>query len=100
MPEIAIADTSALIALEKINLLDILCKLYEEIILPEAVIHEFGTPTIDCYSAKKVESPLVRLLVSDLNLGKGESEVIALARETGMRIIIDDLKARKVAETL
>jgi len=100
MPEIAIADTSALIALEKINLLDILCKLYEEIILPEAVIHEFGTLTIDCYSAKKVESPLVRLLVSDLNLGKGESEVIALARETGMRIIIDDLKARKVAETL
>ena len=100
MPEIAIADTSALIALEKINLLDILCKLYQEIILPEAVIHEFGTPTIDCYSSKKVESPLVRLLVSDLNLGKGESEVIALARETGMRIIIDDLKARKIAETL
>ena len=42
----------------------------------------------------------MRLLVSDLNLGKGESEVIALGRETGMRIIIDDLKARKVAETL
>lgn len=100
MPETAIADTSALIALEKIDHLDILCKLYEEIILPEAVIHEFGTLTIDCYLAKKVESPLVRLLVNDLNLGKGESEVIALARETGMRIIIDDLKARKVAETL
>ena len=47
MPEMAIADTSALIALEKINLLDILCKIYEKIILPEAVIHEFGTPTID-----------------------------------------------------
>ena len=75
MPEIAVVDASALIGLEKINLLDILCRLYEEIILPEAVINEFGTPTIDCYSAKKVESPLVRLLVSDLNLGKGESEV-------------------------
>jgi len=35
-----------------------------------------------------------------LNLGKGESEVIALGRETGIRIIIDDLKARKVAATL
>ena len=100
MPEMAIADTSALIALEKINLLDILCKIYEKIILPEAVIHEFGTPTIDCYSSNKVESPLVKLLVNDLNLGKGKSEVIALARETGMRIIIDDLKARKVANTL
>lgn len=28
------------------------------------------------------------------------SVLIALAREKGMRIIIDDLKARKVAETL
>jgi len=78
MPETAIVDTSVLIALEKINLLDILCKIYEEIILPEAVINEFGTPFIDCYSTKKVKSPLVRLLVSDLNLGKGESEPVNL----------------------
>ena len=100
MLETAIADTSALIALEKLNLLDVLCKIYAEIILPEAVINEFGAPTIECYSAKKVESSLVRLFVSDLNLGKGESEVIALASETGIKTIIDDLKARKVAETL
>ncbi len=53
MPEIAVVDTSVLIALEKINLLDILCRLYERIIVPEAVVNEFGTPTIDCYSAKK-----------------------------------------------
>lgn len=103
MPETAIVDTSVLIALEKINLLDILCKVYGEIILPEAVISEFGTPAIDCYSIKKVESPLVKLLMNDLNIGRGESEVIALAREKGMKVIIDDLKARKarkVAETL
>jgi len=100
MPEIAIVDASALIALEKINLLDIICKLYDEIILPEAVINEYGNPPIDCYSTKKVESALLKLLESDLNLGKGESEVIALGRETGIRIIIDDLKARKVAATL
>jgi predicted nucleic acid-binding protein len=100
MSERAIADTSTLIALEKINLLDVLCKIYTEIILPEAVINEFGTPSIDCYSVKKVEGPLVRLLASDLNLSKGESEVITLSNETGIRTIIDDLKARKVAERL
>ena len=100
MPEVAIADTSALIALEKISILDILCRLYSRIILPEAVINEFGTPSIECYSVKKVKSSMVRLLVVDLNLGKGESEVIALAYETGMKIIVDDQKARKVAETL
>jgi len=100
MPEIAIVDASALIALEKINLLDIICKLYDQIILPEAVINEYGNPPIDCYSTKTVESTLLKLLESDLNLGKGESEVIALGRETGIRIIVDDLKARKVAGTL
>lgn len=100
MPEIAVVDTSALIALEKINLLDILCRLYERIIVPEAVANEFGTLNIDCHLVKKVKSPLVKLLVSDLNLGKGESEAIAVARETDTRIIIDDLKARKIAETL
>lgn len=100
MPEKAIADTSALIALEKINLLDVLCKIYSEIILPEAVISEFGTPSVSCYAIKKVEGSLIKLLMTDLNLGKGESEVIALSKDTGVRIIIDDLKARKIAETL
>ncbi len=100
MPEIAIVYASALIALEKINLLDVLCKIYREIVLPGAVINEFGIPSIDCYSARKVKSPLLRLLTDELNLGQGEAEVIALATETGMKAIIDDLKARKVAETL
>ncbi len=100
MPEIAIVDASALIALEKINLLDVLCKIYREIVLPGAVINEFGIPSIDCYSAREVKSPLLRLLTDELNLGQGEAEVIALATETGMKAIIDDLKARKVAETL
>ena len=72
----------------------------DEIILTEAVMKEFGPLGIDCSSVSKVNSPLVKLLVSDLNLGKGESEVIALAREIGTRVIIDDLKARKIAETL
>jgi predicted nucleic acid-binding protein len=100
MPEKAIVDTSTLIALDKIGLSEILCKIYTEIILPEAVISEFGTPTIDCYSTKNVKSQLVSLFVSELNLGRGEAEVLALARETGIRIIMDDEKARKVAKTL
>jgi len=63
-------------------------------------ISEFGTPSINCYAIKKVEGSLIKLLMTDLNLGKGESEVIALSKDTGVRIIIDDLKARKIAETL
>jgi len=40
MPETAIVDPSALSALEKLDLLNIPCKLYSQIILPEAVINE------------------------------------------------------------
>ncbi len=46
MLKTVIADASVLIALEKINSLEILCKIYSEIILPETVISEFGTPSI------------------------------------------------------
>ena len=42
----------------------------------------------------------MNLLIHDLNLGRGESEVIALAAETDTRAIIDDLRARKVAKDL
>jgi predicted nucleic acid-binding protein len=100
MPDIVIVDTSVLIALEKIDLLQILCKIYKEIVLPEAVVREFGNINLECYSSRKVESTLVNLLIRDLNLGRGEAEVIALAYENKQRALIDDLKARKVAEDL
>jgi predicted nucleic acid-binding protein len=95
-----IVDTSSLIALERIDLLPILCKIYKEVVIPESVIKEFGNLTLPCLSIRKVESNLLRLLIADLNLGKGEADVIALASQTGLKIIIDDSKARKVAENM
>jgi predicted nucleic acid-binding protein len=95
-----IADTSTLIALEKIGLLPILCKIYKEVVIPESVIEEFGNLTLPCLTIRKVESNLLKLLIIDLNLGKGEADAIALASQTGLRIIIDDSKARKVAENM
>lgn len=100
MPDTAVADASVLIALEKIDLLPVLCKLYKEIVLPDAVVRELGNVNITCHSVRKVESRLINILMRDLNLGRGEAEVIALAYETGLKALIDDLKARKVAEDL
>ncbi len=100
MPEAVIVDASVLIAFERIDLLQILCKIYKEIILPDAVVKEFGEINIDCLLVRKVESRLINVLMRNLNLGRGESEVIALAYETNFRALIDDLKARKVAEDL
>ncbi len=100
MPEPIIVDTSSLIALEKINLLQILCKIYKEVVIPESVIKEFGNLSLPGLSIRKVESNLLKLLITDLNLGKGEADVIALASQTGLKVIIDDSKARKVAENM
>jgi len=93
-------DTSVLIALEKLNLLHILCKIYNVVILPEAVYREFGNINLDCVVIKKVENRLINILINDLNLGKGEAEVITLAYETNIPTLIDDLKARKIAKDL
>ena len=100
MLEPIIADTSSLIAFERINLLQILCKIYKEVVIPESVIKEFGNLSLPCLSIRKVESNLLKLLIADLNLGKGEADVVALASQTGLKIIIDDSKARRVAENM
>jgi predicted nucleic acid-binding protein len=100
MLEPVIVDTSSLIALEKMDLLQILCKIYKEVVIPESVIREFGNLSLPCLSTRKVESNLLKLLITDLNLGKGEADVIALAGQTGLKVVIDDSKARKVAEDM
>ena len=94
MLEPVIVDTSSLIALEKMDLLQILCKIYKEVVIPESVIREFGNLSLPCLSTRKVESNLLKLLITDLNLGKGEADVIALASQTGLKVVIDDSKAR------
>lgn len=100
MPDRIILDASALIALERINLLPLLCKIYSEVLIPKAVIKEFGDILLPCVSIKEVESSLIKLLVSDLNLGTGEAEAITLANETGLRLMVDELKARRIAEDM
>ena len=95
-----ITDTSVLIALDKINLLEILCKIYKDLILPEGVIREFGNIDLNCQKSIKIDNPLINVLINDLNLGRGESEVIALAYESKNRALIDDLRARKIAAQL
>lgn len=97
MPDKIIFDTSVLIALDKIGLLRLLCNVYSEIWLSEGVNKEFGALTLPCVVIKKTQSNLIKLLNKDLNLGLGEAEVISLASESNMKVMIDDMKARKVA---
>lgn len=99
MSERCVVDTSCLIVLDKVGLLSLLCKLYEKGYIPQGVVTEFGlSPFIPCAEIVSVCSKLIVVLTEELNLGLGEAETIAYAYEQGIRAIIDDAKARKMAE--
>jgi predicted nucleic acid-binding protein len=101
MPDRCVVDTSCLIVLDKAALLPLLCELYEKVYVLKSVIVEFGvSPFISCAEVVDVRSKLIMVLTEELNLGLGEAETIAYAYEEGIRAIIDDAKARRVAEKL
>lgn len=102
MPEIhkVIVDTSVLIAFEKLELLDLLCSVYEQIQLPLAVHKEYSSDTMPCFVIAEAPNGFSKLLEEDAKLGRGESEAIALAYTSGSTLLLDDLKARKTARTL
>lgn len=95
-----IADTSCFIVLQNIGELDLLRRVYGEVVTTEEVAAEFGE---DLPGWIKIQSPQdkIRQTLLELQLDKGESSAIALALETpNSLIILDDQKARKVAERL
>ena len=93
-----ITDSGCLIALERIDRLDILSSLFGEVWIPPAVSQEFGRSL----SWLKVVVPKDQGMVTALRLSvdDGEAEAIALAYEYQCRLIVDDLQARKVAQRL
>ncbi len=95
-----IIDTSVLIAFEKLEKSSLLCLIYDEILLTEAVYQEYQSNLQHCFSLKTAPMPLTSFLVNNVGLGRGESESIALAYHTGIKVLIDDLKARKFAVEL
>ena len=95
-----VIDTSCLIALDNIGVMGILCRLYKEVIITEAVLKEFGEINLKCVKIEKIKKPLMKFFEHRLNLGRGESEVITFAFQNKYCAIIDDMKARNVAKEL
>ena len=97
--------------MSKIGQLNILPQLFGKIIIPEAVYYEVvirgsgkaGAEEVknaDWIENQKVKNELA-VRAFRINLGFGESEVIALANEYQADfIILDDWKARQTAEEL
>ena len=100
MPEI-ISNTSCLIILDNIDRLDILQKLYQTIHLTEEVTQEFGKPLANWMTVDVVQDKnYLRLLSASVDLGEASTIALAVQMPGDSVMILDDLKARKLAKQL
>lgn len=94
-----VVDSTCLIALERIDRLDVLPPLFPDIVVPPAVAEEFGSSPA-WMTIRRVSNDL-SLAALRTQLYRGEAEAIALAAEIHAdRIVLDDKKARRVAREL
>lgn len=109
MPEI-ICNTSPLQYLHQLGLLHVLSGLAGRVVLPSAVARELSAGRaqgVDLPALEELEwitirtplsAPVIPLVV---DLGAGETEVLALALESGnAEVLLDDALARRVAAML
>ncbi len=95
-----ISDTSCFIVLTNVGELDLLQKVYGQIITTPEIATEFGEPLPEWVEIAEVKDKY-RQTILELQIDKGESSAIALALETPDSVVIlDDYKARKIAERL
>jgi predicted nucleic acid-binding protein len=100
MPKVIISDTSCLIILTKIGEIDLLRQLYKTVTITQDISLEYGENLPDWFEVQQVKDHYRQQLL-EMQIDKGEASAIALALETSDNIVIlDDWKARKVAERL
>ena len=102
-----VVDNSSLSALNKINRLDLLLKLFDRVIIPYHVVLEFSKEwqrkiLSDKFDIKKNIAPISEdpLKKSELTyLGDGEKDAIAWCIHYEAILATDDKKVRKYCET-
>lgn len=100
MPKVIISETSCLIILNKIGELDLLRQLYDKVTITQDILQEFGEQLPNWIDVQQAQDQYRQLLL-EMQVDKGEASAIALALETEDNIVIlDDWKARKLAERL
>jgi predicted nucleic acid-binding protein len=95
LKEAIVTDSTCLIALERLGRLDILPSLFEPIYAPPEVAREFGTP-LPWLQVVDLADP-DRVFFLSTSVDAGEAEAIVLARERRLKVILDDLRARRLA---
>ena len=100
MPKPIISDTSCLIVLSNIGELQLLQKIYGSIITTKEVAEEFSEALPFWIEVKSATSKYYQQIL-EIQIDKGEASAIALALEIpNCILILDDLKARKIATHL
>lgn len=101
----AVLNTSLVIILIKLGILDKLPSLFNEIEIPKGVLNELGVRRGKIYQELNRAIDEGRIHVEDVKirlpkLGLGESSAIFLALTKGKIIVLDDKRARKLAREL
>jgi predicted nucleic acid-binding protein len=100
MPKIVISDTSTLILLQKIDEFNLLRKVYSELITTPEIAEEFGEILPDWIKIQEVSDKKYQNFL-ETQVDCGEASAIALATEyDDVLLLLDDLKARKLATRL
>jgi predicted nucleic acid-binding protein len=99
MQEKVYVDTSSLIILNKINALDLLNKIYSNVIITNYIQLELNE-AIPSWISFELTYNIDQSFLKNFNLGLGETSIIINAIKNNGFLIIDDLKARKIATTL
>ena len=100
MPKTIISDTSCFIILTNIGELELLHKVYGQIVTTLDIATEYGETLPEWVEIVAVKDKYRQQLL-EMQIDKGESSAIALALETpDSTIILDDYKARKIADQL
>jgi predicted nucleic acid-binding protein len=95
-----IADASVLIIFDKLKRFDILQKIYQNIYTTTEISQEFNKPLPEWIKVEPVkDQKYLKFIRTQVDIG--EASAIALAAEKdGALLILDDLKARKLARRL
>ncbi|MCR9183335.1 MAG: DUF3368 domain-containing protein [Flavobacteriaceae bacterium] len=100
MPKIVVSDASALILFDKIDELSLLQKEYGELITTPVVAEEFGENLPNWIKTRSVSDKKYQEFL-ETQIDAGEASAIALAVEfDDVLLLLDDLKARKLATQL
>jgi predicted nucleic acid-binding protein len=100
MHKTIISDTSCFIILTNIGELELLQKVYSFVVTTTDIANEYGETLPDWVGIETVKDKYRQQLL-EMQIDKGESSAIALALEmTDCTIILDDYKARKIADKL